>query len=143
METIKHQVTIDAPAHTIYALAATKAGIRKWLTKSDGWRIEGDENEGGTILFYLHEGHHEMKVVQLDPDKEVLWECIVGSPEWLGTSVSFTVEPKADRCILQFTHSGWAQRTEFFEQCKKVWKGCVSDIKKLAEAEAFVRSLHH
>jgi uncharacterized protein YndB with AHSA1/START domain len=143
METIKHQVTIDAPAHTIYALVATKAGIKKWLTKSDGWRIEGDENTGGTLLFYFHDGHHEMKVLKLDPNKEVWWECTVGHPEWLGTSVSFIIESKKDNCVLHFAQGGWAKQTEFYKQCDQVWKGCVSDIKKQAEAEIFVRNLHH
>jgi uncharacterized protein YndB with AHSA1/START domain len=143
METIKHQVTIDAPAHTIYALVATKAGIRKWLTKADGWRIEGEENVGGILLFYFHENHHEMKILKLDPNKEVVWECTAGDPEWLDTLVSFKIEGKGEQCILQFAQSGWEKQTEFYKQCDKVWKGCVTDIKKLAEAEAFVRSLHH
>src|SRR4051794_17943377 len=112
METIKHQVTIDAPAHIIYALVATKAGIKKWLTKSDGWTIEGEENTGGTLLFYFHESHHEMKILKLYPYIKVEWECILGHPEWLGTTVSFNIESKGDECVLYFAHSGWAKQTE-------------------------------
>jgi uncharacterized protein YndB with AHSA1/START domain len=143
MEAIKHQVTVSAPSKTIYGLVATKAGIRKWLTKADGWRIEGEENTGDSLLFYFHDRHHEMKILKLDREKEVAWECIAGHPEWLGTTVFFNIERKGEQCILQFEHSGWIEQTEFYYRCNMVWKGCINDIKKLAEAEDFVRSLHH
>jgi uncharacterized protein YndB with AHSA1/START domain len=133
MADIKHQITINAPARKIYGLIATKAGIEKWLTKEDGWKITGQENVGGVLLFYFGENHHEMKISKLDPDKEVKWECTVGHPEWVGTTVDFSIEVKEDKCILHFAHQGWANKTKFFEQCNQVWEGNISDIKELAE----------
>jgi uncharacterized protein YndB with AHSA1/START domain len=133
MTDIKHQITIKAPAKKIYELIATKAGIRKWLTKEDGWKITGEENPGDTLLFHFGENHHEMKILKLEPNKEVKWECTVGHPEWIGTTVHFSIEAKEDKCILHFTQEGWANKTKFFEQCNQVWAGNISDIKKLAE----------
>jgi uncharacterized protein YndB with AHSA1/START domain len=133
MADIKRQLTIKAPAKKIYGLIATKKGIREWLTKEDGWKITGEEKPGDTLLFIFSENHHEMKISKLDPQKEIKWECTVGHPEWVGTTVDFTIEVKEDKCILHFAQEGWASKTKFFEQCNEVWAGNIADIKKLAE----------
>ena len=57
-----------------------------------------------------------MKISKLEADKEVKWDCTVGHPEWIGTSVSFIIESKEDKNILHFAHTGWANQTKFFEQ---------------------------
>ena len=133
MAAIKHQISIKASAKQVYALIATNAGIRKWLTKEDGWKITGRESVGATLLFDFGENHHEMKISKLEPNKVVKWECMVGHPEWVGTTVDFSIEAKEDKCILHFTQEGWAAKTEFFEQCNQVWRGSISDIKRVAE----------
>jgi uncharacterized protein YndB with AHSA1/START domain len=135
MANITHQITIKAPAQKIYELIATKTGLQKWLTKEDGWTIKGTETIGGTLLFYFGENHHEMKISKLVPNKEVKWDCIVGHPEWIGTSVSFIIESKEDKNTLHFTHTGWANQTEFFAQCSSAWKQNVIDIKNTAETK--------
>jgi uncharacterized protein YndB with AHSA1/START domain len=135
MANINHQITIKASAMKIYELISTKEGIQKWLTKEDGWKIKGKENLGNTLLFYLGEHHHEMKISKLEPNKEVKWDCTVGHPEWIGTSVSFIIEGKGNENILHFAHEGWAKQTDFFKQCNQVWKGSVIDIKNVIEAK--------
>jgi len=133
METIRHQITIEAPAKEIYALIATKTGIQKWLREEDSWKITGEEQLGGVLDFYFGESHHAMKVAALEPYKKVSWKCTDGPPEWLGTSVNFAIEARGDECTLDFEHAGWAAHTPFFDQCDHAWDGYVSDIKEQAE----------
>lgn len=136
MAHIKHNVSINALPENIFQLITTKAGIQKWLTKEDGWKITGQENSGGTLFFHFGGNHHEMKVSNLISNKKVQWDCTVGPPDWIGTSVCFTIDTKRQSCILRFEHSGWAEQTDFFTLCNQVWKGCITDIKKVAEDEA-------
>ena len=134
MADIQHQIGIHATAKEIYDLIATKKGIQKWLTAAEGWNITGEENVGGTLTFHYGGNFHEMKILKLDSNKEVNWECPAGHPEWIGTTVDFTIENKGTDNVLHFTQAGWAKKTEFFEMCSQVWAGCVATIKKLAEA---------
>src|SRR6187402_1592716 len=133
MADINHQITINASAKKIYELISTKTGIQKWLTKEDGWKIKGKETLGDMLLFYFGENHHEMKISKLEPNREVKWNCTAGHPEWIGTSLSFIIESNGDKNILHFAHKGWANSTDFFEQCNQVWAGCVQDIKNVVE----------
>ena len=134
MADIKHRIIIKAPANAVYQLIATKAGIRKWLTKDNGWKITGKENIDDSLLFYFGGNHHEMKILKLTPDKEVNWICPYGPPEWINTTVTFKIEAKDDTSILQFTHAGWGKKSAFLKLCSEVWKSCIADIKNVAEA---------
>lgn len=145
MEVIQHHIIIKAPAKTIYRLIATKTGIRKWLTKDNGWKITGKGNIGDSLFFYFGGNHHEMKILKLTPDKEVNWICPFGPPEWINTVVSFKIETKDGISILSFEHKGWAEKSAFFKLCNEVWKSSIADIKNVAEAmlnEGFRKSLN-
>lgn len=133
MEDIKHHIIIKAPVKAIYKLIATKAGIRKWLTKDNGWKITGKENIDDSLFFYFGGNHHEMKILKLTLDKEVNWICPFGPPEWINTAVSFKIEAKDGISILYFAHTGWAKKSAFFTLCNEVWKSCIADIKNAAE----------
>ncbi|RYD70702.1 MAG: hypothetical protein EOP53_24945 [Sphingobacteriales bacterium] len=134
MADIMHQATINTSAKQIYPLIATKEGLQKWLKPEDGWKIQGAENLGGILRFYLHENFHEMKVIILEKDSHVRWECITGPEEWLGTTVDFFIEDNVKKCTLQFAHNGWAEQSKFFQECDQAWGTFVVEIKKQAEA---------
>lgn len=133
MADIMHQALINAPAKEIYALIATKEGMQKWLRPEDSWKITGSENLGGKLTFNYGDGHHAMKIILLEKDKQVRWQCIEGHPEWLGTTVDFFIDNNVQKCVLNFSHNGWAEQTAFFQQCDQAWGNYVAAIKKLAE----------
>ena len=135
MADIMHQALINAPSKQIYPLIATKNGLQQWLRPEEGWKIQGDQSLGGKLTFYYGEGHHVMKVIILEKDSHVRWECVEGPPEWLGTTVDFFIEDNVKKCTLQFAHNGWTEQSKFFRQCDEVWGKCVADIKKLAEGQ--------
>ena len=133
MPDIMHQAAINAAAKEIYQLLTTKAGLQKWLTTEEGWKITGEESVGGILRFNLGENFHEMKIVKLEPNKQVRWECTTGHPEWLGTTVDFFIEDNVKKCTLQFAHRGWADSTKFFQECDQAWGNYTAAIKKVAE----------
>jgi len=134
MADIMHQVAINAPAKQIYPLLSTKAGIQQWLKAEDSWKITGAENLGGSLIFNYNDSQHTMKIIKLETNKEVRWECTDGPPEWIGTTVDFFIEDNVKKCTLLFSHNGWAERTKFFQQCDQAWGGYVADIKKQVES---------
>lgn len=133
MADIMHQAVINAASKQIYPLIATKEGLLQWLKPEDGWKIQGDQGLGGTLTFFYGDGHHAMKVIILEKDKQVRWECVEGHPEWLGTTVDYFIEDNVKKCTLQFAHNGWESQSKFFQECDQAWKNYVSDIKKVAE----------
>jgi hypothetical protein len=133
MADIMHQAVINVSSKEIYKLISTKDGLHKWLTPEEGWKIQGDQNLGGVLRFNFNDSFHEMKVILLEKDKHVRWECIQGPPEWLETIVDFFIEDNVKKCTLQFAHNGFKEHTKFFRECDEAWRNYVATIKKVAE----------
>lgn len=135
MADIMHQAVINISSKEIFKLIATKDGLQKWLTPEEGWTIQGDQNHGGVLRFNFNDSFHEMKVILLEKDKHVRWECIQGPPEWLETIVDFFIEDNVKKCTLHFAHNGFKEQTKFFRECDEAWRNYVAAIKKVAEGK--------
>ena len=62
-----------------------------------------------------------MKILELEPDKRVLWQVVDGPEEWLGTKISFDIKQNGDWTIVLFGHQGWKEPVEFMYHCSTKW----------------------
>ncbi|MGO9458269.1 MAG: SRPBCC family protein [Acidimicrobiales bacterium] len=119
MADIRHRVGIEAPQESVYRAVATSDGLRTWWTR----RVEGDPSVGGSLDFFF--GNPEpsavMKVVELSPPHCVVWRCVGGPDEWVGTHVTFDVKRNQDESALVFTHGDWREPVEFMHHCSTKW----------------------
>jgi uncharacterized protein YndB with AHSA1/START domain len=131
MANIKHLVHIDAPANKIYEAITTKTGLQNWWTD----KVTGDTGEGDTLHFHFGPDYHkEMKITALDGDKQVKWQCEVGDPQWVGTTLSFDINVNKDgKSILHFAHNGWKDETDLFAMCTYHWGRYMTSLKDVAE----------
>jgi hypothetical protein len=97
--------------------------------------VTGETERGSTIHFHFGRDYHkEMKITSLDENRHVKWECLVGDPEWVGTSVSFDIEVNTDgKSILRFAHNGWQDETDLYGLCTHHWGRYMESLKNVAE----------
>src|SRR5262245_19243684 len=69
----------SSPDKVYNALTAIE-GLSKWWTND----TRGDSKVGGVIQFRFGAGGFDMKVLDLQPAKGVLWQVVDGPEEWLG-----------------------------------------------------------
>jgi hypothetical protein len=74
-----------------------------------------------------------MKVLELDPEKRVLWQVVAGPSEWIGTRVGFALAQKDDATTVLFEHQGWKEPTEFMHHCSTKWGTFLMSIKAALE----------
>jgi uncharacterized protein YndB with AHSA1/START domain len=81
MPDILHRVGMksSSPEDTYNALT-TIEGLVGWWTKG----TTGDPNVGGILEFRFEAGGFDMKVLELEPARRVLWEVVGGPDEWIG-----------------------------------------------------------
>ena len=93
MADILHRVGIKSSLDQVYKALTTLEGLSAWWTNS----TQGESNKvGGVLQFrFAARGGFDMKVLELDPARRVLWQVVDGPEEWIGTKVSF--ELKQDR----------------------------------------------
>jgi uncharacterized protein YndB with AHSA1/START domain len=130
MPSIKHYLLIKAEPDKVYKAITTTVGLRGW------WTVEAkaDEKVGGIAEFTFGKRYHnEMRITDLEMNKKVEWECIVGDKEWVGTTFSFEIEEQKSNTILRFFHSNWKEETDFFASCNYHWGYYLRSIKLYCE----------
>jgi hypothetical protein len=130
MPDILHKVGIkSSSAKDVYQALASIDGLAAWWTST----THGESKIGGTLQFRFGNGGFDMKVLELQPEKRVLWRVVDGPEEWIGTRIGFDLEQRGDWIIVLFKHEGWKQPVEFMHHCSTKWAVFLLSLKALRE----------
>lgn len=131
MPDILHKVGIkSASPNDAYKALTTIEGLSDWWTRD----TQGQSKVGEVISFrFGSNGGFDMKVLELDPGRRVLWQVTDGPAEWIGTKVSFDIKQDGDYTIVLFKHQGWKEPVEFMHHCSTKWGTFLMSLKSLLE----------
>ena len=113
----------------VYRALTTREGLSGWWTED----VQGEGKVGGVLQFRFGAGGFDMKVLELQPAKRVLWQVVAGPEEWIGTKVSFDLKQAGDWSIVLFKHQGWKEPVEFMHHCSTKWGVFLISLKSLLE----------
>jgi len=114
----------------VYDALTTPQGLASWWTTD----VEALPQVESLATFRFEDGYQtSMRVVELLPDRRVLWECIEGHGEWLGTTVAFEIAPVAGGTTLRFYHAGWEEESDLFGNCNYHWAMFLGSLKSYLE----------
>ena len=130
MVDILHKVGIKSSPLGVYNALATREGLCGWWTKDTQW----DGKVGSVISFRFGDrGFIDVKVLELDPAKRVLWQVVDGPAVWIGTKISFDLVQEDDFTLVFFKHQGWKEPNEFMHHCSTKWALFLMSLKELLE----------
>jgi len=130
MVDILHKVGIKSSSlDKVYQALTTREGLSAWWTND----TQGEGKVGGVLKFRFDGGGFDMKVLELQPGKRVLWQVIEGPEEWVGTKISFDLKQEGDWTIILFKHAGWKEPVEFMHHCSTQWAVFLLSLKSLLE----------
>jgi Activator of Hsp90 ATPase homolog 1-like protein len=130
MVDILHKAGIKpSSVNDAYQALTTLKGLSGWWTDN----THGETKVGGVIQFRFGAGGIDMKVLELDPARRVLWQVVDGPAEWIGTKVSFDLRQEGDWTIVFFKHAGWKEPVEFMHHCSTKWGVFLLSLKSLLE----------
>lgn len=131
MVDIQHTLSISAPAELVYRAVTEEAGLRGWWTR----QARAEARVGHVNEFPFASGDfNAMRVSALEPGSRVVWECVDGAEEWLGTRVVFQLEPGDGTTVLRFSHAGWREDTPFFRMCRRGWEYYMASLRSYCES---------
>lgn len=129
MADIRHNVVIKATPEKIYEAITTQEGLANWWCKQTTAKPE----VGFVNTFTFGTFRNEMKVIVLDRNKKVEWQCVNSIEEWIDTNISFDLQEKEGRTLLRFAHSCWRAVTDTFAVCNYDWGRFIASLKSFCE----------
>ncbi|MEV6110882.1 SRPBCC domain-containing protein [Streptomyces sp. NPDC051940] len=130
MSDILHRVGVEnSSPQQVYEALTTLDGLSGWWTED----TTGTTDPDGVIAFRFPPGGFDMKVVGLDPGRQVRWEVVDGPEEWIGTTIRWDLRQDGDYTIVLFAHEGWREQVEFMYHCSTKWASYLLSLKQLVE----------
>lgn len=115
-------ITVDASAQEAFKNINS---VSKWWT-NDFQGSSEKLNDVFTVRF--GETFITLKIVELVPDKKILWQVIdcykhwlKDKKEWQDTKISWEISTENDETHIDFTHIGLVPGIECYEGCEKAW----------------------
>lgn len=127
---IHHRLLIEKPVENVYEALTTQGGLAGWWTPDTVAKPEA----GSISRFDFGPDYHkEIRVEALKPYSFVKWRCLKAFEEWIGTTMTFELEPHAKGTILVFHHEGWETYSNEFASCSFDWALFLRSLKFLCE----------
>jgi len=127
---ILHKVGIKSSLSDAYNALTTREGLSGWWTDD----TEGEGAVGDVLKFRFGSlGFFDMKVLELDPGRRVLWQVVDGPQEWIGTRVVWDLRQEDDYATVLFRHEGWQEPVEFMHHCSTKWAVFLMSLKAMLE----------
>ena len=114
--------------HSTKTFAGAPDAVFSAVTDIDaltGWwtPAAGGAGAGETLRFLMGDLKVVMRVDEADRPSRVRWSVLVceAAPDWVGTSITFDVEPVGAGTELRFRHHGLNPSLECYEMCNAGW----------------------
>ena len=130
MAEIKHFLSIKASSEKVYRAITEQEGLASWWTRE----TIAKPQIGSIAEFKFGDRYHnKMRIIRLESQKIVEWECLMGDKEWIGTTFRFELIPDKENTNLRFTHGKWKEMTDFFASCNFQWGHYMRSLKHYCE----------
>lgn len=127
---ICHRLRIDVPVETVFHALTTEEGLSAWWTPD----TKAQPVIGSTLKFSFGPDYSkEIRVEDLHHYDKVKWLCLKAQEEWIGTTISFDLEPHPKGTVLSFNHDNWRAYTPEFAGCSYAWALFLRSLKLLCE----------
>lgn len=130
MERIEQVNYIKSSSNIVYQALTTEEGLGHVWTKKLSVQPEvGFVNEFDFDEKYIT----KMKIIELQKDHKIVWECIASDEEWIGTGISFELSEKEGITSVTLKHYNWRELTEYYRWCTYNWAMFLYRLKTYCE----------
>lgn len=130
MESIEQINYIKAPIATVYKALTTAEGLGQVWTK----KLTVKPEVGFTNKFDFDEDDlTEMKIIELQENSKIVWECVASDKEWVGTSISFELSENKNTTTIILKHFNWRDKTNYYRWCSYNWAMFLFSLKNYCE----------
>jgi uncharacterized protein YndB with AHSA1/START domain len=134
MADMRHAIEIEAPPEKVYEALTTSEGLRSWWTGDS--QAEAKVGSVAEFGFFNRETVFRMQIDKLRPKKRVVWSCVGGPDEWVGTVLTWVLSRDGEGTKLRFKHGKWRSTKGAFAHCNSTWGALMYRLKAYAEGKS-------
>ena len=131
MAAIIEERTIAATPERVWGALTQQDELARWWANEA--RVKPEVGSLGEFRFRPPAGVLQFEVAELDEGSKVHWISRQGPPFWARTSVTWQLTPVQNGTKLVFTHDGFAQVDEAYEQTRGNWQYFLDSLKSYLE----------
>ncbi|MDR2281720.1 MAG: SRPBCC domain-containing protein [Sphingobacterium sp.] len=121
---------IKAPISIVYQVLTTEEGLAQIWTK----KLRVKPQVGFINEFDFNEPElTKMKIITLEENRKIVWECIESDKEWIGTMVSFELSEQGNKTTVVLSHTDWRVVTEYYKWCNYNWAMFLQRLRNYCE----------
>jgi uncharacterized protein YndB with AHSA1/START domain len=125
--------TFESAPDAVFSALTDIDALTGWWTPAGG-----GADEGGTLRFLMGDQEVVMRVDEADRPSLVRWNVLICEPvpDWVGTSITFDLEPIGAGTELHFHHHGLNPRLECFDMCHAGWTRYLASLVDYVDRDA-------
>jgi uncharacterized protein YndB with AHSA1/START domain len=131
MAAIVKELTIAAAPQRVWDALTKPDQIVRWW--SDQARVQPEVGSLAEFRFRPPAGALQFEVAELDEGSKMHWISRQGPPQWAGTSVTWHLTPVPNGTKVVFTHEGFAQVDQAYEQTRGNWDYFLASLSSYLE----------
>ena len=133
MPDLLHRIQIGAPPEKVFKALTEADGLSSWWTGD----VEAEPKVGSVAIFGFSNRAtvFRMKVVEFEPNRRVVWECLGDWPQWVDTRLTWALSEKNGGTELNFTHANWKSTDGVFADCNSTWGALMYRIRDYVEGK--------
>lgn len=131
MADINHEIKIQASPEKIFKAISNLSDLKAWHTA----HIDGKSELNGVLSFNgTGKPKFLWKLIQIEPNKKVTWECVEGPGDSVGTKAIYTLSKEGDgRTLVLLSHTSWPGQEGNFRKCNTLWGILLHHLKNYVE----------
>lgn len=126
---ILHALITSAAPETVYQALTEQAGLAVWLCPD----TSAEPRAGSIAEFRFDRGTIRVEIVQLEPNRKVVWKLLQGMPGWEEQAglITWRLVPAEGGTLVRFSHGGW--ETKDYDSVSYKWAWFMTNLRKYVE----------
>ena len=131
MAAILKELTIETIPQQVFSALTQPDEIARWWTND----LSAIPEVGSLAEFRFRQGAFvlQLEIAELDANEKVSWITRRGGAGWEGTGITWQLKPVQNGTQVLFTHDGFTQIDEAYEQIRGNWEYFLASLKSYLE----------
>ena len=133
MADINHEIKIQASPEKIFKALSHVDDLKAWHTAY----VSGSPELNGIIEFKSTDRPtFHWKVTKFEPNQMIVWECVEGPGNSVGTKAHYKISQTNDeRTLVELSHTAWPDQEGNFRKCNTLWGILLHHLKNYVETD--------